>query len=100
MSWAKKAVGALQRGESIEIQPKGNSMSPIVKNGATVLLAPVPAKNLKKGDVVLVRVNRRVYLHLIKAIGSYKFLIGNNRGGVNGWVAADAIYGKAVRIDN
>lgn len=51
--------------------------------------------DLTVGDVVLVRVHGRVYLHLIKATDGGRFLIGNNRGGINGWVGPDAIYGVA-----
>jgi hypothetical protein len=49
--------------------------------------------------VVLVRVHGHVYLHLIKAVGGGRFLIGNNRGGVNGWVGPSAIYGVATEIE-
>jgi hypothetical protein len=51
------------------------------------------------GDIVLVRVNGRVYLHLIKAVGGGRFLIGNNKGGVNGWVGPNAIYGVATAVE-
>jgi len=40
-----------------------------------------------------------VYLHLIKAVDGQRFLIGNNRGGINGWVGPQAIYGIATRIE-
>ena len=42
---------------------------------------------------------RTVYLHLIKAVNQGRFLIGNNRGGLNGWVGPHAIYGLATRIE-
>jgi len=40
-----------------------------------------------------------VYLHLVKAVregkdGKRRFQIGNNRGGINGWVNSAAIYGR------
>ena len=46
------------------------------------------------------RVKGNVYLHLIKAIDGERFQIGNNRGGINGWVGATAIYGIAVRVES
>jgi hypothetical protein len=49
--------------------------------------------------VVLVRVRGTVYLHLVKAVNQGRFLIGNNRGGINGWVGPSAIYGIATRIE-
>ena len=55
---------------------------------------------LKVGDIVLVKVKGRVYLHLIKALRGDQYLIGNNKGRINGWVSRQAIYGKAVLIKN
>jgi hypothetical protein len=46
-----------------------------------------------------VRVKGNVYLHLIKAINGERFLIGNNRGGINGWVNAKNIYGVATKVE-
>ena len=45
------------------------------------------------------RVRGTDYLHLIKAIQGDRFLIGNNRGGTNGWVGANCIYGIATKIE-
>jgi hypothetical protein len=44
-------------------------------------------------------VRGNVYLHLIKAINGPRFQIGNNRGGINGWVGANCIYGIATHIE-
>ena len=92
-------IAALQRGETVHIRPHGQSMRPKVKDGARVTVAPCHPENLHTGDIVLVRVRGRVYLHLIKAIDGRRFLIGNNHGGVNGWVGPRAIYGIATEID-
>jgi hypothetical protein len=100
-SWADRAIERLRAGEQAVIRPRGRSMSGRVEDGATVTLAPIADKHaLEPGAVVLVRVRGTVYLHLIKAIDGPRFQIGNNRGGINGWVGADAIYGIAVRIEN
>jgi hypothetical protein len=61
-----------------------------VNDGDTVILAPV-GHELAAGEIVLVRCRRHEYLHLIKARQGDRFLIGNNRGGVNGWVGRRAI---------
>ena len=45
------------------------------------------------------RVKGSDYLHLIKAIDRGRFQIGNNRGGINGWVGEGSIYGKAVKVE-
>lgn len=101
MSWAKHARKTLAKGEAVEITPRGGSMEPKVKSGAKVTVEPVGDRTLGKGDIVLVTVKRRDYLHLIKAVrGGKSYLIGNNRGGTNGWVSANAIHGIATDIDN
>jgi hypothetical protein len=60
---------------------------------------PVDAASLKVGDIVLCKVKGREYLHLIKAIQGARFQIGNNRGRINGWITANAIFGKCVRVE-
>jgi SOS-response transcriptional repressor LexA len=99
MSWAKYAIEALNRGETTKIKPRGNSMTGKVNDGALVTLSPCDTQTLKIGDIVLVKVKGNVYLHLIKAIDQGRFLIGNNRGGINGWVGHNAIYGIATKIE-
>jgi hypothetical protein len=98
MSWATHAKEALRRGERVQIRPRGHSMSGKVNDGDRVTLAPVDPATLKVGDIVLVRVHGADYLHLVKAIDRSRFLIGNNRGGVNGWVDPHAIYGIVITI--
>jgi hypothetical protein len=44
-------------------------------------------------------VRGRVYLHLVKAVQGDRVLIGNNRGGTNGWVNRVAVYGIATRVE-
>lgn len=72
-------------------------MAPRVHDGDSVTLAPATTYDVD--DIVLVRVKGRDFLHLVKAVDSQgRFLIGNNRGGLNGWVGLTAIYGKAVQV--
>ena len=96
MNWAAHAIGALAKGDGCQIRPHGNSMRPRVESGALVTLAPLTDDDPKIDDIVLVKVAGRVYLHLVKAIQGSRYQIGNNRGGINGWVGRDCIYGKAV----
>ncbi len=103
MNWASHALVALGRGESCKVTPHGNSMRPLVESGATVTLAPYgEAEEPGEGDIVLVKVRGTIYLHLIKAvrgrIEDRQYQIGNNRGGINGWVSRKAVYGKAVEV--
>jgi len=99
MSWAKYAKETLAKGEIAQVRPRGNSMKGKVDDGDLVTLEPCDVNTLQIGDIVLVRVKGNDYLHLIKAINNGRFLIGNNRGGINGWVGHNCIYGKATRIE-
>jgi hypothetical protein len=96
MGWATHACEALRRGETVQLRPRGHSMTGRINSGDRVTVAPCDPAALAVGDVVLVRVHGVEYLHLIQAIQGDRFLIGNNRGGINGWVGRNAIYGKAV----
>lgn len=103
MNWASDAIVALGRGKSCDVTPHGNSMRPLVESGATVTLAPYgEAEEPATGDIVLVKAKGTIYLHLIKAVRGgtegRQYQIGNNRGGVNGWVSRRAVYGKAIQI--
>jgi hypothetical protein len=70
-----------------------------IESGQLCPVEPVDPATLRAGDIVLCKVNGREYLHLIKAIQGPRFQIGNNRGRVNGWVSAQAIFGRCVRVE-
>lgn len=100
MGWAMHAKEALGRGETVQIRPRGHSMTGKVNDGDLVTIAPCDPEHLQVGDIVLVRARGADYLHLIKAIQGDRFLIGNNRGGINGWVGKRAIFGKAIAVQS
>lgn len=73
-------------------------MSGKIEDGDTVQLAPLGEHALAPGDIVLCKVRGNHYLHLVKAARRSQYLIGNNRGGINGWISRAAIYGVATRV--
>jgi len=98
MGWASKAIEALQKGETVKIRPRGHSMTGRVNDGDLVTLEPCktdPSKN----DVVLAKVNGRVYLHLVYAVDHDRFQIGNNKNHINGWTGRACVYGVAVKVE-
>lgn len=99
MSWATFAIKQLQEGKVAQVRPRGHSMKGKVNSGNLVTLEPCNPDELQKGDIVLVKVKGRVYLHLIKAINKGRSQIGNNRGGINGWVGGNSIFGIATKIE-
>ncbi len=98
MNWAHNAIEKLKLGQDAELTPRGSSMKGKVDDGSKVIVTP--PKDLEVGDVVLVKVHGNVYLHLIKAMQGERYQIGNNRGGINGWVNINAIYGVAVSVND
>jgi phage repressor protein C with HTH and peptisase S24 domain len=97
MNWASRTIDKLNRGETSQLRPHGNSMRPKINSGDLVTIAPSDVYN--KGDMVLVKVNGRVYLHLIKSVRGKMFCISNNKGHINGWVTKKSIYGKVICIE-
>ena len=71
-------------------------MSPRIESGQLVTVAPATAGSVLVGDVVLCRVGGAQYLHLVRAVQGGRMLIGNMRGGTNGW--ASAVYGRMTRV--
>jgi hypothetical protein len=99
MGWASGHIVKLRAGETVSFRPRGNSMSGKIESGQLCTVSPVDPETLEVGDIVLCKVNGREYLHLVKAIQGRRFQIVNNRGRVNGWVSANAIFGKLVAVE-
>ena len=93
MGWADHAKAELREGRTVQVRPRGHSMAPLVNSGDLCTLKPVREGDVEKGSIVLVRCKGRDYLHLVKAVQGRRFQIGNNRGGINGWVGAGSLYG-------
>jgi hypothetical protein len=100
LGWADFAKEALRRGETVQVKPRGHSMKGKVNDGDIVTIEPIDPATLAVGDIVLVRMHGSDYLHLIKAIDGGRYQIGNNRGGINGWVGANGIFGKATKVES
>ena len=78
-------------------------MSPRIKSGQLVTVEPI-GEDPTIGQAVLCKVRGNQYLHLIKAIkghgSSRRYLIGNNRGGTNGWIPTGNIFGRVVKVED
>jgi hypothetical protein len=100
MGWALQYIARLKNGETVSFRPRGHSMSGKIESGQLCTVGPVDPAQIEVGDIVLCKVNGREYLHLVKAKQGPRFQIGNNRGHINGWVTANSIYGRCVRIED
>jgi hypothetical protein len=99
MGWADGHIARLARGETIQFRPRGYSMVGKIESGQLCTVEPLGDRTLAMGDIVLCRVNGNQYLHLVKAIQGQRFQIGNNRGGINGWITRRQIFGVLLSVD-
>ena len=68
-------------GETVAFRPRGNSMKGKIASGQ------------------LCTVRSAQYLHLVKAVRGSQYQIGNNTGGINGWISRNAVFGKLVSVE-
>jgi hypothetical protein len=100
MGWAAHYILKLKNNETVSFRPRGNSMVGKIESGQLCTVAPIEDHaSLGVGDIVLCKVGGNEYLHLIKAIQGGRFQIGNNRGRINGWIGANNVFGKCIKIE-
>lgn len=101
MGWASRYIEKLRAGETVSFRPRGGSMSPRIKSGQLVTVEPLAADaDVVVGDVVLCRVHRHEYLHLVHAVkdGGKQIVIANNHGFVNGTTSRGQVFGRLVKV--
>lgn len=99
MGWADGHIARLLRGETAQFQPRGNSMVGKISSGQLCTVTPVGERVLEVGDIVLCRVKGNQFLHLVKAIQGERYQIGNNRGGINGWITRRQVFGWLIAVE-
>lgn len=99
MGWADGHIARLARGETVSFRPRGNSMTGKISSGELCTVEPLGKHVLGVGDIVLCRVKGNQYLHLVKAVRAERYQIGNNRGGINGWIGRAQVYGRLIRVE-
>lgn len=89
----------LREGCICHVTGYGQSMTPILKSGQSVICIPVTGDTkLKKNDIVLCKVGGHYYLHKIVAIkAGDRFTIGNNHGHINGTIGRSNIFGVVTK---
>lgn len=97
MGWATQYIVGLKAGNAVQFRPHGNSMVGIISSGDLVTVEPIQGEDVEVGSVVLCKVKGNEYLHLVKAKKNGMVLIGNNRGGINGWTSLNQVYGRLKR---
>ena len=89
----------LRLGELVSLKVHGHSMEPRVHDGQQVTIIPiVDFFEIEAGDVVYCKLQGRYFFHLVKGKkrsgDGWTFLIGNNKGRINGWANQSAVFGK------
>jgi hypothetical protein len=100
VGWAAHYMAKLKEGETVQFRPRGRSMSGKIESGQLCTVEPVDLTTLRVGDIILCKVKGAEYLHLVKAIQGPRFLIGNNRGRLNGWITGSAIFGRCISVES
>ena len=100
MGWATGYIERLKAGETVAFRPRGHSMKGKIASGQLCTVAPIDPASLQVGDIVLCKVNGQEYLHLVKALQGGRYQIGNNRGGINGWISAAGLFGRCIRVED
>ena len=101
MNWAFH-IETLKKGEEATFRPKGNSMKPKINSGEEIKVSP-NISDIKENDILFCKVKGSYYVHLVKAVkteGENKlYQIGNNKGGINGWIGINSVYGKVIEVE-
>lgn len=87
-----RVVEDLKKGP-VTFKTKGGSMTPKIRSGETVTVAPIADHDVARGDIVIARVGGRLYLHLVTATEKDRVQISNNHGHVNGWTSRANVFG-------
>ena len=98
MGWADAHIARLSRGETVQFRPRGSSMVGKISSGQLCTVEPLGERALAVDDIVLCRVKGNQYLHIVTAIHGERNQIGNNRGGINGWITRRQVFGLLVAI--
>lgn len=90
-------IEKLENGETFTTKERGNSMVPLIYSNQEHVLAPANWEEVEVGDIVYCKVKGFLYTHLVKQKDDKKgCLIGNNKGGLNGWTKQ--VYGKVIEV--
>ena len=90
------------RGKSIRFRARGFSMTPFIRNGDVVTIAPKKERRLGLGDIVAARhpVTGKTVVHRLVAIRSGGFMLqGDNSITSDGWVSEENILGVVTQIE-
>jgi hypothetical protein len=95
----------LSRGHRVRFRPTGNSMTPTIRDGEAVTVAPVQPSAIKRGDILLYLTRRGVTAHRVVKISKSKrethalILRGDAPGSSVESVRLDQVLGKIISVE-
>jgi signal peptidase I len=96
------SVELLEQGCGIRFRAGGGSMTPAIKDGALITVAPINPAEVKPGDVLLYRRQERVIAHRVVQIseaGASFVLRGDAACADDELVKAEQVLGKVVLVE-
>lgn len=94
-------TAVLAKGKAFRFRARGWSMSPFVKDGDVITVAPSGGRGLRLGAIVafLLPTSGRVAVHRIVGRSPEGFVVrGDNTDGVDGTLAAERILGVVTEV--
>ena len=100
--FAELMTAVLEKGKPFRFQAAGASMSPFIRGGDVITLAPVH-DCIHFGEVLAFRQpeNERLAVHRVVGRGRKGFLLkGDNGCHCDGWVTREKIIGRVTRVEH
>lgn len=97
-------VDLLRQGCDVRFRAEGDSMTPTITSGDTVVLRPVRPTQVRPGDIIACRSRSRIFLHRLVAVSdaggdTWLHLRGDGKRGLDAPLPLDAVIGRVVRIE-
>ncbi len=100
MGWAANHIAQLCKGNTVTFRPRDDSLTGRITAGQLCTVGPVDPAAIEIGDIVLCRVKKFEFLHLVQAIHEDRFQIANNHGVVDGWISGENVFGRCINIED
>lgn len=94
----------LQSGYSVRFRPPGHSMHPTIRDGETVVVEPVSALSVRRGDILLCRTQRGLTAHRVVAVRKNEqarvfILRGDASVSCDEPVEAEQVLGRVIQVE-
>jgi signal peptidase I len=98
------STALLADGYSVRFRPGGNSMSPAIRDGEAVTVAPVLACEVRRGDIILYRAERGLIAHRVTQLmgetGAPVFITrGDSATSCDAPVSAQQVLGRVICVE-